>query len=95
MIVQQLRLSKLNILRKVEPVSLPKESRYLKIQRNKLIFSSLNRHFDFYPLKFSSKGNLRDHKAKFSIFGAFDPNQVSKPGPQKMVMDPRKVSPTF
>ena len=94
MIVQQLGLTKLNILRNIEPNSLPKESRYLKISRNKLIFSGFSRHFGFYPLKFW-KGNLRDRQAKFSLFGIFDPNQVSKLGPQKMVTDPKKFSSTI
>ena len=60
-------LTKLNILCKIEPNSLSKESRYLKIPRNKLIFSGFSRHFEFYPLKFCSKGNLKDHQAKFSL----------------------------
>ena len=78
MIVQQLGLTKRNILCKIEPNSLPKESRYLKIPRNKLVFSGFSCPFGFYPLKFCSKENLRDRKAKFYLFGVFDPNQVSK-----------------
>ena len=53
------------------------------------------KHFGFYPLKFCSKGNLRDRQAKFSLFGVFDPNQVLKRGPQKMVTDPNKFSSTI
>ena len=37
-------------------------------------------------------GNLKDRQAKFSIFGVFDPNQVSKLGPQKRVTAPKKFS---
>ena len=88
-------LTKLNILCKIEPNSLSKESRYLKIPKNKLIFTGFSRHFEFYPLKFCSKGNLKDHQAKFSLFGVFDPNQVSKLGPQKMVTDFKKISSTI
>ena len=88
MIVQQLGLTKINILCEIEPNSLPRESRYLKIPRNKLIFSGFSRHFLFYPLKFCSKGRLGNRQAKFSLFGVFDPSQVSTLGPQKMVTDP-------
>ena len=73
--VRQLMHTKLNILCKVERNSLPKESRYSKIPRNKLIFSGLNWDFGLYPLKFCSKGNLRDREAKFFLFGVFDPDQ--------------------
>ena len=47
MMVQQLELTKLNILGKIEPNFLPKESRYLKIPRYKLIFSGFSCHFGF------------------------------------------------
>ena len=89
--MQQLELTKLNILCEIEPNYIPKEYRYLKIPRNKLIFSGFSRHFGFYSLKFCSKGNLRDHQASFPLFSVFDPNQVSKLGPQKMVTDPKKI----
>ena len=92
MIMQQLGLTKLNILCKIEHNSLLKESRYFKISRNKLIFSGFSCHFGFYPLKFCSKRKLRDHSAKFSLYGVFDSSQVSKLGPQKMVTDPKKSS---
>ena len=84
MIVQQLGLTKLNILCKIEPNFLSKESRYLKIPGNKLVFSGFSHHFGFYPLTFCSKGSLRGSQAKFSLFGVFDSNQVSKLGPQKL-----------
>ena len=90
--MQQLGLTKLNILCKIEHNSLLKESRYFKISRNKLIFSGFSCHFGFYPLKFCSKRKLRDNPAKFSLFRVFDSNQVSKRGPQKMVTDPKKFS---
>ena len=80
---------------KIEPNSLPKESRYLKIPRNKLIFSGFNCHFGFYPLKFCSRGNLRDRYSKFFLFGIFDLNQVAKRGPQKIVTEPKKCSSTI
>ena len=92
MIMQQLGLTKLNILCKIEHNSLLKESRYFKISRNKLIFSGFSCHFGFYPLKFCSKRKLRDNPAKFSLFRVFDSNQVSKRGHQKMVTDPKKFS---
>ena len=37
-------------------------------------------------------GNFKDRQAKFFIFGVFDPNQVSKLGPQKRVTEPKKFS---
>ena len=38
---------------------------------------------------------IPDHQVKFSLFVSFDPNQTSKLGPQKMVMDAKKFSPTI
>ena len=38
---------------------------------------------------------IPDRQAKFSLFGDFDPNQISKLGPQKMVMDSKKFSSTI
>ena len=91
-VVQQLGLTKLNILCKIEPNFLSKESRYLKIPRTKLIFQGFRHHFKFYLLTFCSEGISRDHQAKFSLFGVFDPNQVSKFSAQKMVTDIKKFS---
>ena len=94
MTMQQLGLTKLNILCQIKPNSLPKESRFSKILRNKMIFSGFSCDFGFYPLTFCSNGNLRDHQAKLSLLGVFDPNHVSKLGLQKMVTDPKKYSST-
>ena len=52
MIVQELGVTKLNILSKIEPNSLSEESGYLKTSGNKLLFSGFSRHFGFYPVKF-------------------------------------------
>ena len=83
MIMQQLGLTKLNILCKIEHNSLLKVSRYFKISRNKLIFSGFSCHFGFYPLKFCSKRKLRNNPAKFSLFHVFDSNQSQNVVPRK------------
>ena len=66
MIVQQLGLTKRNILCKIELNSFPEESRYLKIPRNKPIFSGFSCHFGFYLLNFCSKENLMDSETNFT-----------------------------
>ena len=80
-----MELIKRKTFNKMEPNSLPKKSKYLKIPRNKLIFSGFSRHFGFYSLKSCSKRILRDRQAKLSLFGVFVPNQVSKRGPHPSI----------
>ena len=38
---------------------------------------------------------IPDRQAEFSLFGAFDQNQISKLGLQKMVMDSKKFCSTI
>ena len=52
MIMQQLGLTKLIILCQIKPNSLPKECRYSKILRNKLILVALAAILDFTPWNF-------------------------------------------
>ena len=63
MLLQQLSPAKLNILCKIYSDSPTKKSWFLKIRRNKLIFTGFNHYFGFYSLKFCSKGCVRDHQA--------------------------------